>query len=234
MNLREAVSRALKEAGKFNRSVQAQPEAILWTDAECQWEPVVKALQASGRSVLRLGDYAPEALQGPAIWLKCALAGKLDGVALDGVPVVYLPGVSRADLRAIESCPRHLQPLAELQYRGVFWTQVNAKDWTLNAFLTSKNGGLGLDVVQDQATQKALLRALSSGELMGKAVDELRGRLIDAAWLDSLLAPNPTRDILVWMNDAKATECAWQGDAGRCSSAVAARTSASTRPRMAS
>ncbi|MCK2088038.1 hypothetical protein MXC99_07590 [Thauera aromatica] len=163
MNILKALAQALKEAGRFNKSVQAQPEAILWTDAEHQWVPVVKALRASGRPILMLGEYAPEALQGPAIWLKCALAGKLDGLALDGVPVVYLPGVSRADLRAIESCPRHLQPLAELQYRGVFWTQVNAKDWTLNAFLTSKNGGLGLDVAQDQATQKALLRALSSG-----------------------------------------------------------------------
>ena len=211
MTLIEVFARALKEAGKFNRAVQAQPEAILWTDAERQWVPVVKVLRASGRPLLMLGEYAPEALQGPAIWLKCALAGKLDGVALDGVPVVYLPGVSRADLRAIESCPRHLQPLAELQYRGVFWTQVNAKDWTINAFLTSKKGGLGLDIAQDQATQKALLRALSSGELMHKSVEELQGRLIDAAWLDGLLAPNPTRDVLVWMNEAKATEAAWQG-----------------------
>lgn len=211
MTLIEVLARALKEAGKFNRAVEAQPEAVLWTDAERQWVKVVKALRTSGRSVLTLGEYAPEALQGPAIWLKCALAGKLEELSLEGVPVVYLPGVSRADLRAIESCPRHLQPLAELQYRGVFWTQVNAKDWTLNAFLTSKKGGLGLEVAQDQATQKALLRALSSGELMDKSVEEMQGRLIDAAWLDGLLAPNPTRDVLVWMNDAKATEAAWQG-----------------------
>ena len=87
MTLIEVFARALKEAGKFNRAVQAQPEAILWTDAERQWVPVVKALRASGRPILMLGEYAPEALQGPAIWLKCALAGKLDGVALDGVPV---------------------------------------------------------------------------------------------------------------------------------------------------
>lgn len=211
MTLIEVLARALKEVGKFNRAVQAQPEAILWTDAERQWVPVVRALRASGQSFLMLGEYLPEALQGPAIWLKCALAGKLEGISLEGVPVVYLPGVSRADLRAIESCPRHLQPLAELQYRGVFWTQVNAKDWTINAFLTSKNGGLGLEVAQDQATQKALLRALSSGDLMDKVVEELRGRLIDAAWLDGLLAPNPSRDILVWMNDARSAEGAWQG-----------------------
>ena len=61
--------------------------------------------------------------------------------------------MSRADLRAIESCPRELQPLAELQYRGAFWSQANGKDWTVNAFLTSKKGGLVLDVVQDNGKQ---------------------------------------------------------------------------------
>jgi hypothetical protein len=211
MKILEAVGLALKEAAKFNRSVQAQPKAVLWTDADGQWQPVVGAFSAAGRPILTLGDYAPDKRQGPAIWLKCALAGKLEELFLEEVPVVYLPGVSRADLRAIESCPRHLQPLAELQYRGAFWTQVNAKDWTLNAFLTSKKGGLELDVAQDQATQKALLRALSAGELMNESVEELQGRLIDAAWLDGLLAPNPTRDVLVWINDPKATEEDWRG-----------------------
>ena len=33
----------------------------------------------------------------------------------DTIPVVYLPGVGRLDLRALETCPKHLQPLAELQ-----------------------------------------------------------------------------------------------------------------------
>lgn len=211
MKILEAVGFALKDAAKFNRSVQAQPEAVLWTDADRQWQSVVGALSVAGCPILTLGDYAPLNRQGPAIWLKCVIAGQFPDLRCDGVPVLYLPGVSRADLRAIESCPRHLQPLAELQYRGVFWSQLNGKDWTIAAFLASKKGGLGLNVAQDQATQKALLRALSSGELMDKSVEELQGRLIDAAWLDGLLAPNPTRDLLVWMNDPKLTQTAWQG-----------------------
>lgn len=211
MNLLEAVVQALRDTGKVNKAIQSQPEAILWTDAEHQWGAVVQALNTSGRPILTLGDYRPDTLQGPAIWLKCALAGGVEGVSFEGVPVVYLPGVSRADLRAIESCPRSLQPLAELQYRGVFWTQMNSKDWTLNAFLTSKKGGLELDVAQDQNTQKALLRAALSGELLEKPMAELQGRQIDAAWLDSLLAPNPTRDVLAWMNDPTKMRAAWQG-----------------------
>ena len=121
------------------------------------------------------------------------------------------PGVSRAELRAIESCPRDLQPLAELQYRGVFWSQVNTKDWTVSAFLSSKNGGLGLDVAQDKATQEALAQVLSAGVLLDRSLDELKGRQINAEWLLSLLAPNPTRDLLVWMNAPQATQKDWAG-----------------------
>lgn len=162
-------------------------------------------------SLCELGEYNPGQRRGPAIWLKCAISGVLPEVHLDGVHVVYLPGVSRADLRAIESCPRDLQPLAELQYRGVFWSQANAKDWTVSAFLASKNGGLGLDVAQDKATQEALAQVLAAGVLLGRPVDELKGRQINAEWLLSLLAPNPTRDLLAWMNAPQAMQQEWTG-----------------------
>lgn len=123
--------------------------------------------------------------------------------------VLYLPGVSRADLRAIESCPRDLQPLAELQYRGAFWSQANGKDWTLSSFLSSKNGGLSLDVAQDKATQEALGQALRAGVLLERSVDEFKGRTINSEWLLSLLAPNPTRDLLLWMNAPDAARGQW-------------------------
>jgi hypothetical protein len=145
------------------------------------------------------------------VWLKCAISGVLPEVSFQGIPIVYLPGVSRAELRAIESCPRELQPLAELQYRGLFWSQVNTKDWTLTAFLSSKNGGLGLDVAQDKATQEALGQALASGVLLDRPLDELKGRQINAEWLLGLLAPNPTRDLLVWMNSPQASQKDWVG-----------------------
>jgi hypothetical protein len=70
-----------------------------------------------------------------------------------------------------------------LQYRGVFWTQINGKDWTVNAFLRAIKGGLGLDVAQDNATQEALKRILEAGLLLGRTVEELQGRQINAAFL---------------------------------------------------
>ena len=128
-----------------------------------------------------------------------------------GTSIIYCPGVSRSDLRAIETCPRDLQPLAELQYRGTFWSQANGKDWTVNAFLTSANGGLGLNVAQDKETQELLLEVLKAGLLLDMSVADLKGRQINAAWLNSLLAPNPSRDLLVWMNNPKAAQDGWKG-----------------------
>jgi hypothetical protein len=183
--------------------------AVLWPDKEGQWQAAIPALKKLMPSLFELGTYHPDQQRGPAIWLKCAIAGALPELKVDGVPVVYLPGVSRAELRAIESCPRDLQPLAELQYRGAFWSQTNAKDWTVGAFLASKSGGLGLDVAQDKATQEALSQALQAGVLLDRNLDEFVGRAINAEWLLSLLAPNPTRDLLQWMNEPDAAKSLW-------------------------
>lgn len=205
----DAVVAAVLVAAKGNSQTAASAAAVLWPDKECQWQAAMPALKKLMPSLFELGAYDAEQRRGPAVWVKCAIAGALPEVQLDGVPVVYLPGVSRAELRAIESCPRDLQPLAELQYRGVFWSQANTKDWTLGAFLASKHGGLGLDVAQDKATQEALLQALQAGVLLDRGVDELKGRTINAEWLLSLLAPNPTRDLLLWMNAPELARYQW-------------------------
>lgn len=207
----DAVGSAVTAQAKGNSHTASPAVAVLWPDKERQWEVALPALKQLLPGLLELGAYDPASRSGPAIWLKCAIAGVLPEVQFQGVPVVYLPGVSRAELRAIESCPRDLQPLAELQYRGVFWSQVNTKDWTVSAFLSSKNGGLGLDVAQDKATQEALAQVLSAGVLLDRPLDELKGRQINAEWLLSLLAPNPTRDLLVWMNAPQATQKDWTG-----------------------
>ena len=204
-----ALAAALQSAAKGNSHAAASAAAVLWPDKEGQWQAATPSLKKLMPSLCELGAYNPDERRGPAVWLKCALAGSIPEVQLAGVPVVYLSGVSRAELRAIESCPRDLQPLAELQYRGAFWSQVNAKDWTLGAFLASKNGGLGLEVAQDKATQEALLQTLQAGVLLDQRVDELRGRTINAEWLQGLLAPNPTRDLLLWMNAPDVARSQW-------------------------
>lgn len=223
------LSESLVKAAAGNSHTAAAAAAVLWTDKERQWESALTRLRASMPQLLTLGDFNLDARSGPAVWLKCAIAAVLPEVQFKGVPVVYLPGVSRAELRAIESCTRDLQPLAELQYRGVFWSQVNTKDWTVSAFLSSKHGGLGLDVAQDKATQEALAQVLSAGVLLDRPLDELKGRQINAEWLLSLLAPNPTRDLLVWMNAPKQRRRTGSAYVGTCSRSGQSPTSASTR-----
>lgn len=205
----ESLCEALVKAAIGNSHTNAATAAVLWTDKDRQWESALVPLRSVMPQLLTLGNFDPSCKRGPAVWQKCAIAGVLPEVQFAGVPVIYLPGVSRAELRAIESCPRDLQPLAELQYRGVFWSQANAKDWTVSAFLASKNGGLGLDVAQDRATQEALAQVMAAGVLFDRPIDELKGRQVNADWLLSLLAPNPTRDLLVWMNAPLATQMEW-------------------------
>lgn len=204
-----SLAAAVLAAAKGNSHTATTAAAVLWPDKEGQWLAALPALKKLMPSLCELGEYNPGQRCGPAVWLKCAIAGSLPEVQLDGIPVVYLPGVSRAELRAIESCPRDLQPLAELQYRGVFWSQLNGKDWTVSAFLASKNGGLGLDVAQDKATQETLLQALQAGVLLDRSVDEFKGRTINAEWLLGLLAPNPTRDLLLWLNAPDVARSQW-------------------------
>ncbi|MCY4310857.1 MAG: BREX-1 system phosphatase PglZ type B, partial [Rhodospirillaceae bacterium] len=125
----------------------APPATLLWADANEQWKPLLPALQKALPQLYRLGRYNPAERQGPVIWLKCIVDRSLTGVVPDGeaIPILYLPKVSRQDLRAAGDCDPLLQPLVELQYRGEVWHQRNGRDWTVEAFLVSEDG-LDLDV----------------------------------------------------------------------------------------
>jgi hypothetical protein len=210
--IRDALLIALAASGRVNRTVQVQPAVVLWTDADRQWANVASRLRGSDLDLFFLGSYDPQTRQGPAIWLKCAIAGAIEGARKSAAPpIIYLAGISRTDLRAIETCPRELQPLAELQYRGVFWTQTNGKDWTVQAFLGSKHGGLGLEITQDKPTHDALHRLIEADLFLDQPLEQFESHRIDVGWLDSLLAPNPARDVLIWLNDPQKAERLWAG-----------------------
>ncbi|MFO0223880.1 MAG: hypothetical protein ACK56E_11250 [Planctomyces sp.] len=156
------LSSTIRSAATHNPDAQSPPACILWPDGDRQWESVIARLQSEIPELFQLGDYLPGKKIGPAIWLRCVIAGTVDAGSMPTgcVPIIYLPGVSRQDLRAVESCPEPLKPLAELQFRGVIWSQANSKDWTVRAFLKSAQGGLGLDVAKDTDTLQALQLAL--------------------------------------------------------------------------
>ncbi len=213
-NLREGtvlfeLVRALRRASEYNAQDQTRPDVILWTDKDRQWEPLAYRLREALPELLTLGTYAPRERTGPAIWLKCMLARTLPEADWPEqvVPILYLPGVSRQELRAVEECPRELQPLAELQYRGVWFTQENTKDWTVSGFLSSKRGGLELDVVSDPTTRESILHALA--KLADTPVAELRVRPLYAADFHALLHPDHVKQLLRWLNAPAATRQGW-------------------------
>ncbi len=73
----DKVIQALKQAENHNSSVMVKPEVILWPDPENQWVDVIGILQESMPQLLIYGNYNPAIKQGPAIWLKCMIAGML-------------------------------------------------------------------------------------------------------------------------------------------------------------
>ena len=179
------------------------PAAVLWPDPQAEWRPLVGALRERMPELLALGDYDAETGSGPAIWLRVAVEGALGGVSPAGTlpHVLYLPGVSRQELRAADDCPNRLKPLVELLYRGAVWAHPNGREWTVRAFLASPKG-LGLDVADDRATREAMLQALREAAVA--PLGRLRGRRLDADDFRRMLSPDPLRDVLQWMGEGAA------------------------------
>ena len=205
----EALTQSLETAARFNPNDVVHPYAVLWTDHDTQWQPIIAQLQRVLPQLLTFGDYKPEFRRGPAIWLRSVVDQALPEVEIpEGTtPIVYLPGVSRQELRAVQECPASLKPLVELQYRGVCWTQKNGKDWTVEAFLVSEEGGLGLNVARDATARRAMLGALA--ELATTAVDRLKGKHLEAEDFDKLFSDDPVKDLLLWLSDPEAMKSGW-------------------------
>ena len=215
--LLEQVQSSLAGAAQHNPGNVAPPAAILWTDADGQWKPLVRLLRPLMPELLTLGDYNPEESTGPAIWLRCVIEPhvreesfqRLEWLA-DAVPVIYMPHVSRQTLRATEDCPPELRPLVELQYRGVTWKQRNGRDWTVEAFLVSKDGGLGLDVARDGATKRALQGALSLLALT--PIADLQGKHLEVEDFNRLMIGDEVKELLNWLSNPSATRSEWDDD----------------------
>jgi hypothetical protein len=194
---------SIRQAAVYDRNTQVAPTCILWTDKDCQWEKNITILQQYMSELLVLGEFKPEIRTGTAVWLRCVLAGKIDNILVDkrNTPVIYLPGISRQDLRAVDNCPENLKPLAELQYRGTIWSQTNGKDYTILAFFMNKQGGLGLQVAQDSETIETLQSIMP--RLLSEESDSLKGTYINASYLQSKMIPDLAKMVLRWIAEGQ-------------------------------
>jgi hypothetical protein len=195
----DKVVNALKQAENHNSNVMVKPEVILWPDPENQWFDVIEVLQESIPHLLIYGNFEPAKKQGPAIWLKCMIAKVLPEANwdADAIPIIYLPGVAKSDLRNIENAVFNFQPLLEYQYTGTLFIQENGREWSILAFVENPINGLGIKVAKDNATKDALKKTLPSifqdREVLANKT------IIDANYLNNQLFPDIIPTILKWM-----------------------------------
>lgn len=223
MTIAKKVMGILQEVSTFNADVQVAPACILWPDHDRVWEGAVPTLQEQLPELFVFGAWDQEKKTGPAIWLKCVISRLMEGASYPSgsVPIVYLPGVSRGDLRAIDSCKVELKPIAELQYRGTIWSHPNGRDWTPQAFLKVY---CGIDVAGDNATKESLPRAISA--LLEEEVTSLQGKRLDAAFFNKLIVGDPVKNLLAWIDNCegfRARQCdgSWQAFVETCKSEYA-------------
>jgi hypothetical protein len=195
----DKVKQALKLAEGHNSNLMVKPEVILWPDPELQWVDVISVLQSSLRQLLIYGSYEPAKKQGPAIWLKCMISKMLPGADWDTdfIPIIYLPGVAKNDLRNVESAVFNFQPLLEYQYTGTLFIQENGREWSVLAFIENPVTGLGLKVAKDNATRDALKKTLPTIFQDANVLSDKS--IIDADYLNNQLFPDIMPTILKWM-----------------------------------
>jgi len=181
-----------------NANANAEPVALLWPDEGAHWAPVMDQL-SKRLPIVSLGEFDPGGRRGPAYWIRCVVGGTVDAGLPEGRPIVYLPGVPRSELRAVDSCPPELAPIAELQYRSQWFAPANGRDWTVRALLSNAQRGLGLRVADDTETGAVLLLALD--RLLDLQVDRLANQVLDADFFRDLINPNPVRSLLGWLDD---------------------------------
>lgn len=211
-NLLNALVLRLRETAKaYSPGSEEAPAAILWTDPDSEWLPLIPLLKPLMPELLELGEYVPKERRGPVIWLKTALAGVLPDFKPNPkqVPVLYLPGVARHVLRQADQCPSDIQPLVELLYRGQTWTHKNGRDWSVEAFFIADEG-LGLDLTQDNRTRNSLHSALA--EIAQASLSPLRGRRLTNQDFDSLVVSDTPRDLLTWIGQGEAVLTEWSGE----------------------
>ncbi|MGH2596312.1 MAG: BREX-1 system phosphatase PglZ type B [Actinomycetota bacterium] len=209
ITLFETLVELVGDAGRQAAPDQQPPAVILWPDPERQFLALAKRLRERFQTLI-LGPFDPDQSAGPAIWIRAALAARSDaGETLsETVPLVYMPGCSREMLREIADAPLEIQPLAELQFRGVTLGH-KGRDWTITSLLGGP--GVGLRIARDRSTRDAVARAFPL--LLDDSVEVLRSAgELDAAYFDELLTPDGVRTLLLWLSDPPGTQAALSED----------------------
>jgi hypothetical protein len=197
---------SLRKAAIYNRHDLAAPSVVLWTDGERLWSKVIPLLRDAMPELLMLAAEIADERTGPSTWLRFQLSRG----DWPRTPVVYLPGIPRHAFRGAAGFPEAARHLFALQYQGQFWSQQNGKDWTPSAFLSSQEGGLGLDLARDRATLDAVGAQLA--QVLRATHESLRGRRLEAADLHGLAAGDAVGLLLEWMASGDGKHDGWPAE----------------------
>jgi hypothetical protein len=201
MRVLERVAKSLRSTSTHNPNVQVAPPCFLCPDGDRQSEAFVAGLHHELPELCPLGHFVASKRIRPWIWIRFVIASAIKDAAIPSrvTPVLYFPGISRHDLRAVENCPDSRKPLADLQFRGVIWSHVRTRDWTALAFLQSSEGCLSLDMSKGIESKHAMQLALY--RLSEEDVEMLRGTHLNKDYRNALLSGGqPVRNLLQWLN----------------------------------
>jgi hypothetical protein len=207
MTVLEHIVASLRVSADYNKHDVAPPAVILWTDGQRLWESVAGRI---GECLDRFYILSPEVSgtnAGPSTWIRYHLTAD---AAKEGIPVIYLPGISRLAFRSPIGFPEEAKHLFALQFLGQFWTQINGKDWTPAAMMSSADGRLGLDLAKDSSTVQALATQL--GVVLDTPVATLQGRRLEAADFNTLAVADPAGMLLRWMADPDKVKTEWPAE----------------------
>ncbi|WP_295457238.1 hypothetical protein [uncultured Thiodictyon sp.] len=202
----------LRAAAIYNRHDLAAPSVVLWTYREGLWSRAIPLLRHAMPELFVLAPEIMDERTGPSTWLRYQLARWVGSSArAGGTPaLLYLPGVARSAFRGAAGFPEAARHLFALQFQGQFWGQQNGKDWTPPAYLSSKEGGLGLDLARDRATQDAVGAQLT--QVLRAPMASLSGRRLEAADFHGLAAADPVGLLLAWMATGDGRHGDWSAE----------------------
>jgi len=210
-SLLQHLIRAIRAAAIYNSHAEVGPRVVLWPDKDRQWQRLIPVLSAAMPELwvaLSGGEPVPLGCRGgTASLLRYSLDRDERPEAQGVVPVIYLPGIERADFRSPETFPpayRHLYPFCLL---GEFFAPKSGRDWTPVGFLSSKETAINLDVAGDNKSKQALLLHLPAVFRHSQA--DFRGKMVNAHTLSLLFAPDTHKAMLEWIGQGDTIAGQW-------------------------